>query len=111
MEETTESCGTEKHGRCGSNESNEGYHHFMNVDPVEQSIMMWRRAFFHAMHEAQVEFMKKRIESTYGPVMEKSADAVFESFGKFWQSRQLQSEAKKDLESKLQKIFSETSRR
>ena len=38
-------------------------------------------------------------------------DAMIETASKVWQSMLVQSESKKELESKLQKIFSETSRR
>jgi hypothetical protein len=55
--------------------------------------------------------MRKRIETSYGPTMDKAADAVFETIGKVWSSMLTQSEAKKELASKLQKIFSETGRR
>ncbi|MGI0056895.1 MAG: hypothetical protein ACREAK_05920 [Nitrosarchaeum sp.] len=32
------------------------------------------------------ERMRKRIEVTYGPTMDKAADAVFEAIGKMWGS-------------------------
>jgi len=81
------------------------------MDPIEISMIMWHKAFFQAMHEVKVERMKKRIEAAFGPTLDKSADATIESFGKIWQSMLLQSEGKKELASKLQKIYSETSRR
>ncbi len=81
------------------------------MDPIEHAKEMWHKAFFQAMHEAQVERLRKRIESAWGPTMDKSADAVIESFGKFWQSMLLQSEAKNELQAKLQKIFSEASKK
>jgi len=81
------------------------------MDPIEISMRMWHKSFFQAMHEAQVERLKKRIESAFGPTMDKAADAAIESFGKTWQSMLLQSEGQKEFASKLQKIYSETSRR
>lgn len=80
-------------------------------DPIEHTMAMWHKAFFQALHETQVERLKKRIESGFGPTMDKSADAVFEAISKVWSSMLTQSEAKKELASKLQKIFSETSRK
>ncbi len=71
----------------------------------------WHTAFHDAMHEAQVERLKKRIDANFGPTMDKVADAMFETASKVFQSMLVQSESKKELESKLQKIFSETSRR
>jgi hypothetical protein len=81
------------------------------MDPIQHVMMGWHKAFFAAHHEAMAERMRKRIDTTYGPTMDKAADAVFEAVGKVWSSMLTQSEAKKDLASKLQKIFSETSRR
>jgi len=96
---------------CGSNKPYDECCGSQAMDPIEQSMMMWHKAFFQAMHEVHVEKLKKRIESAWGPTIDKSADAAIESFGKIWQSMLLQSEGKKEFASKLQKIISETSRR
>jgi uncharacterized protein YchJ len=99
---------------CGSGRS---YHECCGsdccqiMDPVEHAKEAWHRAFFQAMNEAQVERLRKRIEATWGQNMDKVADAAIETFGKFWQSMLLQSEAKKEFEGKLQRIFSETSKK
>ena len=121
MECECESCGMEKHSMekgatcgCGSGRS---YHECCGsdccqiMDPVEHTKEAWYNAFFQAMNEAQVERLRKRIEATWGPNMDKVADAAIESFGKFWQSILLQSEAKKEFEAKLQRIFSEASKK
>lgn len=71
----------------------------------------WHKSFHDALHEAQVERLRKRIDANFGPTMDKIADAMFETASKVFQSMLLQSEGKRELESKLQKIFSETSRR
>ena len=81
------------------------------MDPIEISMRMWHKAFFQAMHEVHVERLKKRIESAFGPALDKSADAAIESFGKMWQSMLMQSDGQKEFASKLQKIYSETSSR
>ena len=96
---------------CGSGKSYDDCCGCQTMDPVEISMRMWHKAFFQAMHEVHVEKLKKRIESAWGPTIDKSADAAIESFGKMWQSMQLQSEGKKEFASKLQKIISETNRR
>lgn len=77
------------------------------ADPTEMAAMMWKRAFGQAMSELQAEKLKKRIDATWGPVMEKAADAIFESMGKLWQSMLLRSSADKDLLEKLEKIYAE----
>ena len=80
-------------------------------DPINRVINEWHEAFHDAVHEAQVERLKKRIEANFGPTMDKVADAMFETASKVFQSMLVQSESKKELGSKLQKIFSETGRR
>ena len=113
MECTDESCKMETHATCacGSGKSYDECCGCQTMDPVEISMRMWHKSFFQAMHEAQVERLKKRIESAFGPTMDKAADAAIESFGKMWQSMLLQSEGQKEFASKLQKIYSETSKR
>ena len=81
------------------------------VDPVKQSAELLHRAFHDALYQAHVERLKKRIDSSFGPTLDKGADAMIETAAKIWQSILVQSEGKKELESKLQKILSETSRR
>ena len=113
MECTAETCKTEGADSCacGPDKPYEQCCGCGTMDPIQHSMMMWHKSFFAAMHEAQTERMRKRIETTYGPTMDKAADAVFETIGKVWSSMLTQSEAKKELASKLQKIFSETGRR
>lgn len=116
MECTSESCSMEKGATCPCG-SGKSYHECCGseccqvMDPIEHAKEMWHKAFFQAMHEAHVERLRKRIESAWGPTMDKSADAVIESFGKIWQSMVLQSEAKNELTTKLQKVFSEASKK
>jgi uncharacterized membrane protein YheB (UPF0754 family) len=81
------------------------------ADPIKMSMEMLHKAFHDAMYQVHVERLKKRIDASFGPSLDKSADAMIETAGKVWQSMLMQSEGKKELESKLQKIFSETSRR
>lgn len=118
MECETESSGVERGATCpcGSGKSYQECcgcecGQSMSMDPVEHAKEMWHKSFFQAMNEAQVERLRKRIESAWGPTMDKMADAVMESFGKYWQSMLLQSEAKKELEAKLQKIFAEANKK
>ncbi len=81
------------------------------ADPVKQSMDVLHKAFHDAMYQVQVERLKKRIDASFGPTLDKSADAMIETAGKIWQSMLMQAEGKKELESKLQRIFSETSRK
>lgn len=76
-----------------------------------QMISSWHAAFHEAMHEAQVARLRKRIDESMGPTMDKVSDAVFETVSKVFQSKIAESEAKRDLGSRLQRIFSESGRR
>jgi len=55
--------------------------------------------------------LKKKIESGFGPVLDKEADAVFEAISKVWTSMVTQADAKKELAAKLQKIYSDANRK
>ncbi|HEX5456879.1 MAG TPA: hypothetical protein VFX64_00660 [Candidatus Nitrosotalea sp.] len=102
MEEATCSCTSETEcGDCGCG----------TVDPVRQSMELLHKAFHDALYQAHVERLKKRIDASFGPALDKGADAMIQAASKVWQSNVAQSEAKKELESKLQKILSETSKR
>jgi hypothetical protein len=123
MEDTHESCRTEGGGRCGcgSMPSHEncsysqmsshgqcgcidGSHHSHSVT------RMYKRAYMDALYQAQVERIRKRIDAKFGATLDKMADAVVESFGKMWQSKMAKMEARQDLETKLRRILSETSK-
>ena len=58
-----------------------------------------------------IEKLKKRIEATNGPTMDKVADALIETIGKEWQAMIQKSTAKKELHEKLAKIMSEASQK
>ncbi len=98
-----ENCGCSQmshHGHCGCGEG----HHSHSV------IGMYKRAYMDALYQAQVERIRKRIETQYGQTLDKMADAVAESFGKMWQSKMAKIEAKHELEAKLRSILSEKSK-
>ncbi|MDE1725023.1 MAG: hypothetical protein KGH76_03885 [Thaumarchaeota archaeon] len=82
-----------------------------SADPIKQSMEMLHKAFHDALYQAHVERLRKRIDASFGPTLDKGADAMIETAAKVWQSMLLQSEGKKELEVKLQKIFSESSKR
>ena len=103
--ENTENCA------CGSSKSYDQCCGCETMDPIQHALMAWHKAFFAAHHDAMTERMRKKIETAYGPTMDKAADAVFEAIGKMWSSMLTQSEAKKEVASKLQKIFSEANRK
>lgn len=116
MECTAESCNIERRGAvcsCISEQTCEqccGNECGQSTDPIEHAKMEWHRAFFDALHQAHVDRLRKRIESTWGASMDKAADATIESFGKYWQGMMAQAEAKREFDENLRKIFSEASK-
>lgn len=85
------------HGQCGCGGGYDSSH----------MSKMYKHAFFEAIHQAKVEHIKKRIEATMGPTLDKTAEAIVDSLGKIWQSKMQEAEVMKDLESKLKRIISE----
>src|SRR5713226_2749040 len=81
-----------------------------SADPVKQSMEVWHKAFHDALYQAHVERLKKRVEASFGPSLDKAADEMIEKGTKVGKSMMAQAKGKKKLESKLQKIFSETSK-
>lgn len=72
--------------------------------PIEASAEMWQKAFFCAMKEASKDILKEKIRKSWGPVLEKEADAVLETMGTHWQSLLAQARAQKSLRESLAKI-------
>ncbi|MBI1829230.1 MAG: hypothetical protein HY222_00515 [Thaumarchaeota archaeon] len=102
-ENATHSCGSEMECQCDCG--------CETADPAKQSMERWHKAFHDAMYQAYVERLKKRIETMLGPTLDKAADAMMETAVKIFEAKVTESQSKKEFESKLQKIISETSRR
>ena len=45
------------------------------VDPVKQSMELLHKAFHDALYQAHVERLKKRIDASFGPTLEKNPPA------------------------------------
>ena len=92
-------CDTRGTSECGPSES--------SCCPIEKAAAMWQCAFFEAMKQAHVEVLKAKIHKSWGPKMDKAADAVLEAMEAQWQSMLVQGKAKLDLKDKLGKIMTE----
>lgn len=88
------------HGECGCGEG----HHSHSMTK------MYKHAYMDALYQAQVERIRKRIDAKFGTTLDKMADAVVESFGKMWESKMAKIEARRELDAKLERILSETSK-
>jgi hypothetical protein len=113
MECNTESCCTshEESCACGSDKPYEQCCGNEPTDPAQHGIIMGHKAFFAALEQAQTDRLRKKIEAGFDQVLDKEADAVFEAIGKIWSSTVMQSDAKKELVTKLQKIYADANRK
>jgi hypothetical protein len=78
-----------------------------SMNPAQMLIPLWYKAFFSAQSDLMVEKIKKRIETAYGPTMDKLADAFMESMGKQWQAMVQKTSANQEFQEKLTKILGE----
>jgi hypothetical protein len=53
---------------------------------VDCAADLWKDSFFQAMKQAQVETLKAKILKTWGPVIDKEADALIEAMGAKWEA-------------------------
>ncbi len=79
------------------------------MNPTQMLIPMWYKAFFTAQSELMAEKIKKKIETAYGPTMDKLAEAFMESMGKQWQAMVQKASANQEFQEKLTKILGEAS--
>lgn len=119
MEDSHESCRTEGGTRCGcgsmSSHEHHGSGHMSSHGECgcgeghhsHSMTKMYKHAYMDALYQAQVERIRKRIDTKFGTTLDKMADAVVESFGKMWESKMAKIEAWQGLESKLRAIISE----
>jgi hypothetical protein len=79
------------------------------MDPTQMLIPLWYKAFFTAQSELMAEKIKKKIETAYGPTMDKLAEAFMDSMGKQWQAMVQKASANQEFQEKLTKILGEAS--
>ena len=107
-----DSCGCTCHGM------GKGYCHMCQTthgkgmpDPMEMSAKMWQKAFFEALMEVHKEALKKKMEAEWGPMTEKSAQAVMESMTKLWTGIGQIAGSEMELRQKLGQIMKESMER
>ena len=76
-------------------------------DPLEMSVRMWQKAFFAALMEVHKDALKKKMEADWGPMTEKSAQAVIDSMTKLWMGVGQTAAAEMELRQKLGQIMNE----
>jgi hypothetical protein len=68
-------------------------------------MIMWKKAFFQAMHEVHVELLKGKIQKNWGPMMEKGADITLEAMGAKWQGMMNEQKMKSEVRAKFENLF------
>ena len=69
--------------------------------------IMWHKAAMAAMFEAKKDRIKSRLEKSFGPTLDKGADAVVEAISKKINSAVQSSKTEQELHSKLVSILTE----
>ena len=100
-----EECGRSNEHKCC--EQNECETKKASCCAVDQAVDMWACAGHHAWKQVHVDLLKAKILKTWGPQMEKTADAVIEAMGIEWQAMMTQGKAKTDLKQKIASIFTD----
>ena len=69
--------------------------------------IMWHKAAMAAMFEAKKDRIKARLENSFGPTLDKGADAVVEAISKKIKSAVQTSKTELELHNKLVSILTE----
>lgn len=69
--------------------------------------MMWHKAAMAAMYEAKKDRIKSRLEKSFGPTLDKGADAVVDAISKKIRSAVASSKTEQELHTKLVSILTE----
>ncbi len=76
-------------------------------DMLKFAEIMWHKAAMTAMFEVKKDKIKSRLEKSFGPTLDKGADAVVEAIGKKIKSAVQSSKSEQELRNKLSSILSE----
>jgi len=76
-------------------------------DMLKFAEIMWHKAAMAAMFEVKKERIKSRLEKSFGPTLDKGADAVVEAIGKKIKNAVQSSKSEQELRNKLSSILSE----
>ena len=64
------------------------------ADHLEHTADLWEKAFWQALHEVRVDFMKEKIKAAWGKNMGQTASAVLDAFHAEWKEFQEKEEQK-----------------
>ena len=92
----SESCGCDGGCECPSGQ-----------DMLKFAEIMWHKAAMAAMFEAKKDRIKSRLEKSFGPTLDKGADAVVEAITKKLRASVQSSKNEQELHQKLASILTE----
>ena len=92
----SESCGCDDGCECPSGQ-----------DMLKFAEIMWHKAAMAAMFEAKKDRIKSRLEKSFGPTLDKGADAVVEAISKKLRAAVQSSKNEQELHQKLASILTE----
>lgn len=81
----------------------EGRDEEKEVDHLEQTAQLWESAFFQALQETRVEFLKSKIKASWGKNFDAMAKVVVDSMYKEWKEFQEAEAAEKAVEAGIKK--------
>jgi len=93
---SSESCGCDDGCECPSSQ-----------DMLKFAEIMWHKAAMAAMFEAKKDRIKSRLEKSFGPTLDKGADAVVEAISKKLRVAVQSSKNEQELHQKLASILTE----
>ena len=70
-------------------------------DPIKCAMASWKCAFHDALHQVMVDTIKVKIQKSFGPKMDKAADAVMVAMEAKWMAKMTESKAKMELMEKI----------
>ena len=76
-------------------------------DMLKFAEIMWHKAAMAAMFEAKKDRIKSRLEKSFGPTLDKGADAVVEAISKKLRAAVQSSKNEQELHQKLASILTE----
>ncbi len=92
----SESCGCDDGCECPSGQ-----------DMLKFAEIMWHKAAMAAMFEAKKDRIKSRLEKSFGPTLDKGADAVVEAISKKLRAAVKGANSEQELHNKLSSILKE----
>lgn len=100
-------CSTSSKSDGESCDCNDGCECPSGQDMLKFAEIMWHKAAMAAMFEAKKDRIKSRLEKSFGPTLDKGADAVVEAISKKLRAAVQSSKNEQELHQKLASILTE----